>query len=1596
MNQPSQRTAQHGGATAEDRLARLTPQQRALLRQRLSANGKTADHATPDLAAGIEALAPLADGEPFAQAPAQQRIWFFERLQPGSGAYNLYQHHRLLGALDADALQAAFSAIVARHAALRSGFCEQAGQPMQSVHADVAFQLRRLDLSALAPAARETELNRLAGRENAHPFDLACPPLLRATLVRMADDDHALLVVLHHIVGDAWSSDVLGSELELRYNALVAGETQEWAPLRPSFPDIVRWQTAPAQQRKLERELDYWRGALAGVGGALSLPTDKPRPDILGARGARHSCQLPAALIERLEQLARNENATLFMVLLAAFQCLLGRHAGQDDVVVGTPFANRGRAEFEPLIGLFANTLPMRGDLSGDPSFRQLLARTRSYCLDAYSHADTPLERIVDTLKLERVPGRSALVQAMFVLQPGVEKPLQLRGLRSLPLHCDFDSARFELTLSLTRQADGMLAALDYNTELFEAAGIARMAGQYLVLLDGAARAPDCALSRLPLLDAAQRAELLALADGGPAATVLAPPAGGNLFGWVRAQAALRPDAPALLAPQARLSYAELVRAADAVAGQLRALGVGAGTRVALLADRSVDAMVGLLGILAAGAAYLPLDPAHPDDRLGHMLDDAGAFALAFPTPLGSRADRLAGGRPLPLLGLDWRELAAGTNLPTSASSQRDRAAMPCATAAVAASAPPPTTAAAYDGAAGAAEAYVIYTSGSTGLPKGVSIGHAGVINLVQAFALRHDCAGHRLLMIPPLQFDASVGDIFPVLAAGATLVLHPAPNELGPRELERYCAEFDISAIDAPAALWRRWTEGLGRPAAGASASADASAASATPLLPTLRMLMFGGEAVPLSLVRRFAALTGQRVTLSNHYGPTEATVCATLLSTVDGAGLAGPDLPIGRPLPGVQVHVLDAHLQLAPRGVVGELCIGGAGVARGYLNAPELDAARFVPDPFAANGGDATGTRTGAGAGMGAVAARLYRSGDQARWNADGSLHFIGRSDQQVKLRGVRIELGEVEAALGDYPGVGAAVASVCEVAPGERRLVAYFVAADGAAVDAAKLRAFLAGRLPDAMLPSLFQRLDAMPLTVNGKVDRRALPPPTAMAQSTSQNPAQNTLQRAATPPASDTERAMLAIWCELLARRDLGVDDEFFSVGGDSLLTLPLVFRLGLAFGVDVPLSAVFAAPTVAALARVVDDLRAGIAPAPLDLASKVVLPAEIDPARALLPRAPRAQPGCVFITGATGFLGAYMLRDLLDLSSARMLCLVRAADQADGLRRIRANLEGYGLWRPGDEARVEALPGDLATPSFGLDAAGFAALAERADVVFHNGGQVNFLAPYESLEAANVGGTRDVLRLASSVRVKPVHLVSTLGVYLTEDQLDATVSERSPAPTPAGQHGGYNQSKWVAEQLALAARARGLPVALYRPARITGDSRDGTANLGDYFHSWIKGCVQLGLAPRVDGDSFDMAPVDYVSRAIVQLALGAGPADGNFHFLNPRRMSLDELLAGLRAAGHAVAPTDYPSWRTALLAATADSRDNALASFAALFPAAERIDAREPRFDCGATMAAVAPLGTVCPPADRALMATYLRHMQARGFLPAPAAPERCA
>jgi len=1503
-------------ATLGDRLAHLTPKQRELLLRQLALRGAAAGGAVAPVVA--EAIARrAAPAEPLPLSPAQRRIWFFERLQPGTGAYHVYGHYRLRGALDVAALERAFAEIVRRHESLRTSFEEIAGEARQAVAPAVDFAIARVDLRSLPAAEREAAARRAADEETERPFDLSRPPLLRATLVQVGREEHVLLVVLHHIVADAWSRGVLYGELTALYGAFTAGRPSPLPEPAIQFPDVVLWQRDEELERRVVGQLGYWREALAGVAGVLDLPTDRPRSPVPALRGGRHLICLPQALVAALAELARREGATLFMALLAAFQTLLARLSGQDEVVVGSPIANRGRSELEPLIGLFVNTLALRGDLAGDPSFRQLLSRTRSLCLDAFEHGEAPLERIVDELALARVPGRTPLFQVMFVLQNAEDGEPVFPGISATWLEPDARTARFELTLSLGPTANGLEGVLDYDRDLFEPATVARLADALDVLLRGALADPDRPISRLPLLAPHERDELLRLGDGGE---VEGAPSGSAccLHELVASQAARSPDVVAIVEPGRELTYEGLIGRANGLAHRLRALGVGPESRVAVLTDRSAESIVGVLGVLAAGGAYVPLDPSHPAERLVYLLADASARALVVPPALLARASEVAA--ELPIVATD------------------DAAPAPQ---------PPPS------GVTPEGAAYVIYTSGSTGAPKGVVVEHRGAVNLVQGFLRRHEFSGLRLLMIPPLVFDASVGDLFPALACGAALVLHPSPSELAPRELERFCREHQVTGIDAPAALWRHWSESW----------------SARPgdVLPSLRLMMIGGESVPVEQVRRFARATGGRVVLCNHYGPTEASVCAALWSTtdgstIDGSGAAFAELPIGRPLPGVHAYVIDRHFELAPRGVVGELAIGGLGVARGYLGQPAQTAERFQLDPFAAEPGS-----------------RLYRTGDLVRWNADGTLQFLGRRDQQVKLRGFRIELGEIEAAMGEYPGVRAAVAMVREDRPGDRRLVAYVVADEG--TDLALLRTHLESRLPPAMLPAAFVRLGALPLTTNGKVDRRALPAPAAEVGA----------DRPRRTPTTDTERGVLAVWAAVLGRDDLSVDDDFFAVGGDSLATLPLVFKLQEELGVELPLATVFAAPTIAALAREIDARRSGAGEASVDLEAEVELPAEVDPRAAELPLASRAEPASVLVTGATGFLGAFLLRELLDRTSAEVLCLVRAADDAEGLQRVRANLESYGLWRAGDERRLVPVPGDLAAPELGLSAADFAALARRADLVVHNGGQVSFVAPYERLAATNVLGTREVLRLATSGRLKPVHLVSTLGLYLTPRYLGTTVRESDDPPAAAGQTGGYNQSKWVGERLALEARRRGLPVAIYRPARITGASDTGASNLGDYLNAWIRGCVQLGLAPRLPEEAFDMAPVDFVSRAIVRLALGAGDANGAFHFFNPHRLPIAEAVAALRAAGLGLREVDYGEWRAALLAATAASRDNALAPFAGLFP--ERPDAREPAFDCSATNRAVEPFGIVCPPADRRLFATYLHSLQARGFLPAAVSAE---
>jgi amino acid adenylation domain-containing protein/thioester reductase-like protein len=1387
------------------KLARLTPEQRALLLRSLQPKANAPERAITRRA---DSTAPLP------LSPAQQRMWFLEQLQPGSGAYYVYSHMRLTGALDREAMVRAWQQLVQRHEALRTTFRSVDGVPRQFVGdgSNFAVELRE---------GTEAQLEELLN-ESLRPFDLERGPLARVTLVRLAGEEHLLLATYHHIIADGWSLDVLDGELR----ALYRGEALP--DLELQFGDVVAWQAQPEQQAKLEAQLGWWKETLAGVPDLLDLPTDRPRPALQSFRGARVTAHVPAGM----HDFALREHVTPFMLLLAAFQAVLARVSGQSDFVVGTPVAGR-MPESEGLVGMFVGSVGIRTALQGDPTFRELLQRVRDAALDAFAHQDVPLERIVDALALERSAGRTPLFQTMLVVTSGTAGH-HFEGLQADYVHPEETAARFDLTLNVGNEDDGRLRCFfDYATDLFDEATIAALARHFVTFLHAAVAYPDTRVSALPLVTRDERARILAASEG---PRVTRPEA--TLHQLFAEQAARTPDALAILAEGQSVTYAELDRWSDEIASTVQ------GEIVAFEADRSAKAIAALLGILKAGAAYLPLDPSLPQERREWMIQDSGAEWLRGCEVAGYRNPETSNPR-------NPGDLA--TPRPASA-------------------------------------AYVIYTSGSTGTPKGVAVEHRSAVNLALAFADIHEFAGHRVLMIPPLSFDASVGDVFPALLSGAALVLHPSPGSLSGQALSRFCAENHITAIDAPAALWRRWSE-------------EWTAGSTTDPLPDVRLMMVGGESVPTDEVRRFAKLTGNRIELVNHYGPTEATVCATTCHTVDAREITTGELPIGKPIANVSAYILDQNFEPVPDGVAGELYLGGIGVAHGYLGRPEQTAERFLENPFAPG--------------------RMYRTGDLARRLRDGSLLFLGRADRQIKLRGFRIEPAEIEAALLAQPGVRAAV-----VIKRDERLVAY-VAGD------AELEP-LRERLPDYMIPSSIVSLDELPLTSNGKIDLRALPAPTVATH-------------ASRPPRTEDERALLAIWSEVLGHEVRGIDDDFFVHGGDSLRTMPLMFKVRQHFGVDLPLTAIFNAPTVARFA----PLLAGHAAEVISLEARAAawqFELAADRAAAWPPRA-------ILLTGATGFLGAFILEELLRASKAIVYCLVRARDHEEGMRRIIENLAAYRL--AVDVSRIEPLLGDLGQPGLGLDDATRAHLAENLDLIIHNGGYVSFVTPYELHEAANVIGTREVLRLAATSCLKPVHHVSTLGVHFTEARIGTTVTERDPLPPGAGMLGGYNQSKWVADANMQRARDAGLPVTIHRPSRIVGDSRTGAFNAGDFFSSWVKGCVQLGAFPDEGSDLF-MSPVDVIARAVVRTALDAGAEPRDYHYFNHDGISLPSFVEALRRHGIHCRITPYGEWKDAMLA----SEGNAFARFTSLLPDGP---GEEPFFDTTESARILAARGVTHPP-----------------------------
>ena len=1046
--------------------------------------------AVPD--AAPPQVEPIARGGDLELSFAQQRLWFLDQLAPGS-AYNMSGMIRLDGALDTAALARALGGIVARHEVLRTTFASRGGRPVQVIAPSLRLALPIIDVGS-----RDQALG-LAADAGRRPFDLARGPLFDAALFRLGPREHWLLLSMHHIVSDLWSVALFMEELAALYGG------RELPPLRVQYADFAAWQRAWLAGGVLDQQLAYWRRQLAGASPRLALPTDLPRPPVLGSRGATRTFHLSGELQRSLEALGREQSATLFMTLLAAFQVLLHRYSRQDDIVVGAPVANRNRPELEGLIGFFVNTLALRTDLSGNPTFRELLGRVRQVAVGAYGHQDLPFEHLVEELQPKRDLSHTPVFQVMFGLEDAPPAPA-LAGLEHSLVNLDSGTAKVDLTLVVEHRPDGLAAALEYNTDLFEAATIERMSGHLQRLLAEVAADPGCRIDELPLLGDAERRRVLVEWSGATAPPPRSEPT--SLPALIEAVVERRRDAIAVRDGEARVSYGELDARAGRLAGHLVELGARPGAIVAIAVERSIDLVVAQLAVLRSGAACLLIDPGAPADRVRAVLADA-AVGLVLHHRRTAGAVRDLPGRHVAIDRLSDRPI----DDPTGASDDRRRA-----------DAPAPDHL-----------AYVVYppgapdAPGASDEPRGAMLTHASVIQLAGALGAELGMtAADRQAVISSPGSDTLLAELWPALAAGACLDL------------------ADDAARTDPARLWRWLVERRATIA----------------WLPTRLAELVLDTAHPLDAgALRALCCTGDRLHRAPPPGAPFRLVHGHAAAETTGVAIAGDVAPgtprpaIGRPLPGVTAYLLDDHLAPVPIGVPGELCVGGPGVAAGYLGRPELTARRFVANPF------------GPG--------RLHRTGDLARWLPDGTIDLVGRIDRPVEIRGFRVDVAAVEAALAEHPAVREAVVVARDDDPANEQLVAYVVGRH--APDAAALRAHLEARLPEYLLPSALVVLDALPLTASGDVDRAAL-----------QAPDRATDDGRRVAPRTPTELVLAQIFERLLGVSPVGAGDDFFLLGGHSLLALQLVAAIQDQLGATLPIAALFGARTVEALARAIDE------------------------------------------------------------------------------------------------------------------------------------------------------------------------------------------------------------------------------------------------------------------------------------------------------------------------------------------------------------------------------------------------------------------------
>ncbi len=1521
----------------------------------------------------LESISPVSRNQDLPLSFAQQRLWFLYQLEGVNSTYNLPLTLEITGNLNITVLEQAIREILQRHEILRTHIAIVNDQPIQVINPKINFNLPLTNLQSLPSASKLTTVKKLVTQEIDKPFELIEGRLLRFHLWKLSQQSHVLLINMHHIVSDGWSMGILIQELSTFYQSLISRDVTSGdvacyvSTVLPELPiqyaDFAVWQQQYLQGEILEKQLNYWKQQLADAPPLLELPTDYPRPAVQSFRGGAIEFELDSDLSTKLKTLSQKSGATLFMTMLAAFVTLLFRYSGQDDICIGSPVANRNRKEIEPLIGCFVNTLVLRFKIGENPSFSDLLNQVGKVATDAQTHQDIPFEQIVEELKPERNLSYSPLFQVLFDFQYDSSSQLDFPGLTVNPLQTEIVTSKFDLSLVVEETKNCLKGLWEYSSDLFNVDTINRISGHFQTLLTAIVENPQAPIATLPLLTETEQHQLLIEWNS----TARDFPQDKCIHELFELQVQRTPKTIALEFGCETLTYEQLNNRANQLANYLITLGVKADVLVGLCVERSVDTIVGLLGILKAGGAYLPLDPKYPPERLAHMVDDSGVSVLLTQQKLVNLLPESSA----KVICLDtdtiFREVRTGDvrdgdvrtgNVTCNVSTRVKSHNL----------------------------AYIIYTSGSTGKPKGVMISHRNVVNHSTSAITEYGLTNSdRVLQFATFSFDVAAEEIFPTLLTGGTLVMRPVEIFSSFADFSTFIEQKNLTVLNLPTPYWQEWVLEISQ---GKSKVPN-----------QLRLLVTGSEGVLPERLALWQQLVGDKVMWVNAYGPTEATITATIYKP---QGLSNHSytnsVSIGRPIGNTQIYILDKHLQPVPIGVPGELHIGGVGLSSGYLNLPELTEQKFIINPFNQSRLEEKQEQLSI--------SKLYKTGDKARYLPDGNIEFLGRIDNQVKIRGFRIELGEIEALLAENPLVRASAVIVREDQPGNKQIVAYIVPNHQPSIQNLKsrtlahggnpqdrsvlkiqnqIRDFLKQKLPDYMVPSIFVILDELPLTPNGKVNRRALPIPSI-------SPSDNLVN-----PRTDTETTIAEIWSDILGIKVGSIHDNFFELGGHSLRATQVISRLRENWKLDLPLRYLFEEPTIAGLAELIDKNIGQNNSAKMtinteeDFRKDAVLDPNIQPQKLAFNYI--SQPQNILLTGATGFVGAYLLHQLLETTKANIYCLIRAQNLEQATQKLEKKLKHYGVWDVNKNNRIIPIVGDLSTQLLGLSPSQFQHLANQIDIIYHNGAWINTIYPYSILKPSNVLGTQEILRLASEIKLKPVHYISTTSVFspiayaqnkciLESDPLDKTLCLEN----------GYCQSKWVAEKLVMEARERGLPVNIYRLARVTGHSQTGICNTDDLFCRLIKGCIQMGISPEMDGVLDNLTPVDYVSKAIIHLSQQKESLGKAFHLLNPNSTPMNELFKLIPTLGYPLEQIPYQNWLEQLIKESQLDSDNVLKPLLPIYSqntTESRSSIPEPEFDLTNTHQGLAGTDIICPSMKQTLLEIYFSYFIKSGYLTAP-------